>query len=123
MELLCWLANNFDSEWIEASKKVLFELCPTTQRNIAHTGTQKDINNIKSCLKVLNECGENVPRFVSYHLDELPPVTFTGMDISCLLGRLEKMNAEVCSVKHALHSHADVSHRLPQPPGVFLGAP
>ena len=84
-EIVLLAASNFDSDWIEASKKMLFELCPTTQRNISHKGAQKDVNNIKSCLKVLNECGDNIPRFVSHYLDELPPVTFTNMDVCGLL--------------------------------------
>ena len=32
-EIVLLAANTFDSEWIESSNKVLFELCPTTQRN------------------------------------------------------------------------------------------
>lgn len=82
---------------------MLFELCPTTQRNISHKGAQKDANNIKSCLKVLNECGDNVPRFVSYYLDKLPPVTFSNMDVCGLLCKVEQLHAEVSAMKHALH--------------------
>lgn len=64
-------------EWIANSSKVLFELCPgTTHKLVAHTGPQKDLKNVKNCLKLLNEAGEDIPRFVSHHLDELPPVTF-----------------------------------------------
>lgn len=59
-EIVLLAVNTFDSERIEVSKKVLFELCPSSQRNISHKGAQKDTNNIKSCLKVLNECRENV---------------------------------------------------------------
>ncbi|KAL7373446.1 hypothetical protein ABVT39_006953 [Epinephelus coioides] len=87
----------------------LFELCPTTQRNISHKGAQKDVNNIKSCLKVLNECGDNVPRFVSHYLDELPPVTFTNMDVCGLLRKVEQLHTEVSSVKHALHLQTEIS--------------
>ena len=65
-EIVLLASNNFSSEWIEESKRVLFEICPTTQRCISHKGPQKDANNIKACLKVLNECGENIPRFVSH---------------------------------------------------------
>lgn len=65
-EIVLLATNTFDSEWIESSKKVLFDVCTTTQRNVAHKGSQKDINNIKSCLKMLNECAENIPRFVSH---------------------------------------------------------
>lgn len=67
---------------------MLFELCPTSQRCVSHKGPQKDVNNIKSCLKVLNECGENTPS---------------------LLGRMEQLYAELCSIKHAVQVQADVS--------------
>ena len=91
--------NNFDSERIEASKKVLFDLCPTKQRHITHKGQQKDSSNIKSCLKVLNECGDNIPRFVSHFLDDLPPVSFSNLDVSSLLGRMSQMLSDVSSFR------------------------
>lgn len=72
-EIVMLASTNFPSEWIEESKKLLFEVCPkTTQRCVLYKGPQKDINNVKACLKVLNECGEDIPRFVSFYLDELP---------------------------------------------------
>lgn len=111
-EIILLAANNFDSDWIEASKKMLFELCPTTQRNISHKGAQKDANNIKSCLKVLNECGDNVPRFVSHYLDELPPVTFTNMDVCGLFRKIEQLHTEVSAMKHALHRQTETSEGL-----------
>lgn len=46
-EIVLLAVNTIDSERIEASKKVLFELCPSSQRNISHKGVQKDTNNIK----------------------------------------------------------------------------
>ena len=72
-EVVMLASSNFPSEWIEESKRLLFELCKTTVRNIKHKGPQKDTNNIKDCMKVLNECGEDTPRFVSHFLDHLPP--------------------------------------------------
>ncbi len=101
-EIVLLAANTFDSEWIESSKKVLLDFCTSTQRNVSHKGSQKDVNNIKSCLKVMNECGENVPRFVSHYLDELPPVTFSNMDVSCLLGKIEQLSSEVCAMKRVM---------------------
>lgn len=108
-EIVLLASNNFSSEWIEESKRLLFEICPkTTQRNVSHKGPQKDINNIKACLKVLNECGENIPRFVSHYLDDLPPITFGSIDVSALLGRMEQLNTEVSSMKRALETQANV---------------
>ncbi|XP_024152270.1 uncharacterized protein LOC112161417, partial [Oryzias melastigma] len=107
-EIVLLAANTFDSDWIEASKKAVFELCPTTQRNIAHKGAQKDINNLKSCLKVLYECGENTPHFVSHYLEDLPPVTFTSLDVCALLRRMERLYADVSAMKGALQLQVDV---------------
>lgn len=85
-DLTSLAVNHLGSDWIKASKKFLFEVCPSTmQRLVAHKGPQKDINNVKSCLNVLNEVGENIPRFVSHQLDELPPITFSSINVSCLL--------------------------------------
>lgn len=125
-EIVLLAANTFDSECIEASKKILFEFCPTTQRNIAHKGAQKDINNIKSCLKVLNECGENVPRFVSHYLEDLPPVTFSSMDVCGLLKKMEQLQADIGAMRSALQVQVDVrgppcDHKRREPPGVQLG--
>ena len=41
-DIILMAVNHFGSEWIESSKKVLFELCPGTgQRCVAHKGQQK----------------------------------------------------------------------------------
>ena len=101
-DIILLTVNHFGSEWIENSKKVLFDLCPTTQRFVTHKGPQKDANNVKSCLKVLNEAGENIPRFVSHHLDELPPVTYNSIDVSCMLRTLERVSADISSLKQAV---------------------
>lgn len=112
-EIVLLATNNFSSEWIEESKRLLFDVCPdTTLRCIGHKGPQKDVNNIKACLKVLNECGENIPRFVSHYLDELPPVGFGHMDASALLSRMEQLNQEVSGLRRALQIQAEVGENL-----------
>lgn len=68
-------------------KETLYDLCASTQHSLLYKGAQKDVNYVKSCFKVLNECGDNVPGFVSHHLEELPPVTFTNMDVCQFPGR------------------------------------
>lgn len=112
-DIVLLTVNHFGSEWIENSRKVLFELCPhTTQRFVTHKGHQKDVNNVKSCLKVLNEAGENIPCFVSYHMDELPPVTFNSLDVSCLLGKIDRLGVDLSTMKQALSAQTDVCEDL-----------
>ncbi|RXN15272.1 Mutant cadherin [Labeo rohita] len=102
-EIVLMATDCFGSEWIANSTKLLFELCPgSTRKLVAHTGPQKDSKNIRSCLKLLNEAGENVPRFVSHHLDELPPVTFNSLDVSCLLGKIEQLSVDITTMKQAV---------------------
>ncbi len=63
-------------------------------------------------IKVLNECGENIPRFVSHFLDELPPVTFNNVDVSSLLCRMERLHSEVNALRHAVKLQADIGEDL-----------
>jgi hypothetical protein len=112
-ELILLTTSHFSSERIASSRKVLFELCPeTTQRYIQHRGDQKDVNNVKSCIGLLNELGDKVPRFVSYHLDELPPVSFNSIDVSCLLAKIEKLSADVAIMKQGMTMQVKVSDEL-----------
>ena len=105
--------NNFSSEWIEKSKGFLFEACPSTvQHKIKHTGRDKDAKNIKACLSLFNEAGENIPMFVSYCLDKLPPVGFGNKDISALLGRVEQLASEVSGLRRAIEAQVTVNEDL-----------
>lgn len=112
-DIVLMAVNHFGSEWIESSKKVLFELCSSTGlRCVAHKGQQKDVNNVKSCLKLLNEAGENIPRFVSYHLDDLPPVTFNSLDVSCLVSKIEHLSAEMASIRKTVSEQLTACENL-----------
>lgn len=111
-EIVLLAVNTFDFKSIEASKKVLFEVCQTTQGFIMHKGAQKDDNNVKSCLKVLNECGEHLPHFVSHYLEDLPPVTFTSMDVCSLLGKIEQLHADIGALRCALQLQGEVCSDL-----------
>ncbi|KAL7383434.1 hypothetical protein ABVT39_010640 [Epinephelus coioides] len=76
-EIVLLVTSSFTSEWIESAKKALFEVCPdASQCCTTFKGQQKDINNVKLCMKVLNEC-----------------------DVSTLLGRMEQLNSEICCMK------------------------
>lgn len=112
-DIILMAVNHFGSEWIENSKKVLFELCPGTgQRCVAYKGQLKDVNNVKSCLKLLNEVGENVPRFVSYHLDDLPSVTFNSLDVSCLVSKIDRLSVELASMKNTVSKQSTECENL-----------
>ncbi|XDV40281.1 hypothetical protein PO909_009399 [Leuciscus waleckii] len=84
----------------------------SSQRCLAHKGPQKDVNNVKSCLKLLNEAGENIPRFVSHYLDELPTVTFNSLDISCLLGKIERVSTDISAMKQAMSAQTNICEDL-----------
>lgn len=56
----------------------------------------------KMCPQVLNECGEEIPRFVSHFLDVLPPVSFKHIDVSALLGKMQQINADIDYLKRTM---------------------
>ncbi|MEQ2308736.1 hypothetical protein AMECASPLE_031279 [Ameca splendens] len=56
--------------------------------------------------------GDNVPRFVSHYLDELPPVTFTSMDVCGLLSKMEQLHVAVSAMKQLVQCQAKVSEGL-----------
>lgn len=111
-ELGLLASSHFNSQWIESSRKVLFELCPHTKRYLTFKVNQKYVNNIKSCLKLPNECGEDIPLFVSHFLDELPPLTFKSMDISSFLSKMEHLHTEICPLRQAVKLQGDVGEDL-----------
>ena len=104
-EVVLLATNNFSSDWIEKSKSFMFDVCnkiaTPSQRNIKHTGRDKDIKNIKACLSLFNEFGEDVPMFVSHFLDKLPPVGFGSIDVSALLSRIDQLSHEVSGLRKA----------------------
>ncbi|KAL7384190.1 hypothetical protein ABVT39_025869 [Epinephelus coioides] len=112
-KIVLLVTSSFTSERIEAAKKALFEVSPdTSQRCTTFKGQQKDSNNVKLCMKVLNECGEDILRFVSHFLDELPPVSVNHIDVSTLLGRMEQLNSEICCMKRTLETQSNVCESL-----------
>lgn len=112
-EIVMLATNNFSSEWIAKSKGFLFEVCPTTtQRKINHTGKDKDTKNVKACLSLFNEFGENMPMFVSHRLDKLPPVGFGSLDASALLRRVEQLGSEVAGLRRTMEVQAEVNENL-----------
>lgn len=71
-----------------------------------------DISNMTLCLKVLNECGENIPGFVSHHLDDLLPVAYSSLDGCCLLQRMDQLCAKLGALKRVVKLQVDVCEQL-----------
>ena len=68
---------------------------------------------------MLNVCGDKIPRFVSHYLDELPLVTFSNLDVSSLLGKMERLHSEISTLRQAVKLLADVGENLPSMTGTI----
>ena len=71
-----------------------------------HKGPTKDINNVKAMIKLLLECGDKAPTFVAKDLNRLPPVSFDSLDVSALLGRLQKLEGEMTALRKSVMCQA-----------------
>lgn len=61
---------------------------------------------------MLNECGENIPGFVSHHLDDLLPVAYSSLDSCCLLRRMDQLCAKLGALKHVVKLQVDVCEQV-----------
>lgn len=127
-EMLCFMVNQmkflphdtivqlvlstFKTKEIEQSKKTLYEVCESNHREIKHKGNQKDDKNVRDCIKLLNEKGEDTPRFVSHNLKRLPPITFESIDVTALLGRITSLEASVSNLKDSVERQVNTSENL-----------
>lgn len=140
-ELLCFLTNKvnslstdvitklcvefYDEEVIVSSKNRLFELCAdeNNDRNRRRQGTNKNSDNIKDIIKLIQEKGSNIPTFVAHNLGNLPPIQFDHVDVTVLLSEIKKTQSEVaklrkCStaqhdcMKDLLSASGDLSSRV-----------
>ena len=111
-DIVSIVTSSFSSDRIESSKAVLSELFPHNKRWTSYRGPKKDINNVKLCLQVLNECGEEIPRFVSHFLDELPPVSFKHVDVSALLGKMQQINVDIDYLKRTMDNQVAACETL-----------
>ena len=57
-------------------------------------------------------CGDKIPWFVSHYLDKLPPLTFNNLDVSSLLGKMERLHSEISTLRQAVKFQADVGENL-----------
>lgn len=81
------------------------------QRCVICKGRQKDANNIKTCLKVLKEYGENFPHLcrTSWTCCHL---SFDNVDVSNFLCKIERLHSEMSAVMHAVKLQWDIGEDL-----------
>jgi len=120
-ELLCFVTNKlsllppetivqlcvstYNASEIECSKKLLFQLLsdPGTQtRHVKRKGEKKNRDNIDDIIRLLQEKGEDVPKFAAVDLSRLPPITFDSVDVSVLLNSIKKMENEMAFLKDSV---------------------
>lgn len=53
-----------------------------------------------------------IPRFVSHHLNELPPVSLNSIDVSCLLSKIERLSMDITAMKQGMNAQVKVSTDL-----------
>lgn len=66
---------------------------------------------MKSCLKLLNEAGENVT-FVHSFCFPLPPITFNIIDVSYLFGKIKRLSADKSLMRAALSTQTNICYDL-----------
>lgn len=90
--------------------------CAQLQHTVKHQGSQQDTNNLKDCLKVLNECGENIPICVTLlgrNCSSCSPPGFGNMDASDLLSSMKWwLRLEASSMREALEAQGSISEDL-----------
>ena len=106
--------NSFDDDEIEASKKLLFDLCANenTTRFKKRIGVDKGKHNMEDLIKLLQEKGDEVPKFVALNLSKLPPITFDSVDVSVLLTEIRKTQNEVKYLKETVETQNHVAREI-----------
>ena len=106
--------STFSDSAIEVSKKKLFDLCAdeTNSRYRKRQGAKKSVMNIEDVIKLLQEKGSDVPKFVALDLSKLPPITFDSVDVSALLNTIKNTQNEVDILRATIESHNAVSDGL-----------
>ena len=122
-ELLCFVTNKlsllppetivqlcvstYNVSEVECSKKLLFQLLsdPDMQtRIVKRKGEKKNRDNIDDIIRLLQEKGEDVPKFAAVDLSRLSPISFDSVDVSVLLNSIKKMENEMAFLKDSVKS-------------------
>ncbi len=49
---------------------------------------------------------------MSYHLDDLPSVTFNSLDVSCLVSKIDRLSVELASMKNTVSKQSTECENL-----------
>ena len=117
-ELLCFMKNKFDildqdslillcsrtfsSDDVVNGKNILKSICTDLDvlgnlRIGGRSGADKVRKNLEDICAMLHKLGNAGPNFAASDLRKLPPVTFDNIDVTHLLFRLEKLEAQLAS--------------------------
>ena len=72
-------------------------------------GEKKNGDNIDDIIRLLQEKGEDVPKFATVDVSRLPPITFNSVDVSVLLNSIKKMENDMAFLKDSLKTVHDAA--------------
>ena len=116
--------NFYEEDAIDYASKVLFELCGGPGREDRHRkrqGERKKVSTMGDIISLIQRRHNELPvKFVSFDLGNLPPVSFDNIDVCVLLTRMERMQAEVNTLKSVVSAQVSVCNDLRQMHAVRL---
>ena len=116
--------NFYEEDAIDYASKVLFELCGGPGREDRHRkrqGERKKVSTMGDIISLIQRRHNELPvKFVSFDLGNLPPVSFDNIDVCVLLTRMERMQAEMNTLKSVVSPQVSVCNDLKQMHAVRL---
>ena len=116
--------NFYEEDAIDYALKVLFELCGGPGREDRHRkrqGERKKVSTMGDIISLIQRRHNELPvKFVSFDLGNLPPVSFDNIDVCVLLTRMERMQAEMNTLKSVVSAQVSVCNDLKQMHAVRL---
>ena len=116
--------NFYEEDAIDYASKVLFELCGGPGREDRHRkrqGERKKVSTMGDIISLIQRRHNELPvKFVSFDLGNLPPVSFDNIDVCVLLTRMERMQAEMNTLKSVVSAQVSVCNDLKQMHAVRL---
>lgn len=90
----------FSVEDVEKAKSLLFETLPTDIQKISRRKEGKQKRDMEDIINLFNAVqSEQIPMFVAYDLQKLPPITFDHVDVTKLLKDILVIQRDVMYIK------------------------